>query len=127
MSEDDLQRYTVQLLRLCSRHDVLYFHVPNGGLRSKRTGGYLKAMGVRPGVADFCFVLPGGKAAFLELKTPVGRPSPEQRVFRSDAESAGARYAIARTPEQVQEILGSWGALFRPIRPSEAQKLEAAE
>lgn len=127
MSEDDLHRYAVQLLKLCGQRDVLYFHVPNGGLRTKRTGGYLKALGVRPGVADFALVLPGGRAAFLELKTPTGRASPEQRVFRSDAEAAGALYAIARTPEEVEATLAGWGALRRLAKPSEGPALRAAE
>lgn len=125
--EEDLQRYVVQLLKLCAVRGLVHFHCPNGEARSKVTGARLKGLGVRPGVADFCFVLPGGRAAFLELKTPTGRPSSEQRVFRADVEGAGAMYAIARTPEQVQEVLGAWGALRRSVRPSEEKALEAAE
>ena len=125
--EDDLQRYVVQLLRLCAVRGLVWFAVPNGEARSKVTGARLKALGVRPGVADFAMTLPGGRSAYLELKSPTGRPSPEQRVFRSEVENAGALYAIARTPEQVQEILGAWGALRRSVRPSEAAGLEAAE
>lgn len=125
--EEDLQRYVVQLLKLCAVRGLVSFAVPNGEARSKVTGARLKGLGVRPGVADFALVLPGGRAAFLELKTPTGRPSPEQRVFRADAEAAGALYAIARTPEEVQTILSSWGVLRRSIRLSGDQVLEAAE
>lgn len=125
--EEDLQRYTVQLLKLCGVRELVHFHVPNGEARSKVTGARLKALGVRPGVADFAMVLPGGRAAFLELKTPTGRASPEQRVFRCDAEAAGALYAIARTPEEVEATLAGWGALRRLAKPSEGPALRAAE
>jgi len=114
MSEFDLQRFTVQLLTLNGRSDCVWYAVPNGEYRSKRTGARLKAMGVRPGVADIAIILPGGKSAFMELKSPTGRLSPDQRVFRADAETAGALYAVASTPEQAQDILASWGAL-RPV------------
>lgn len=125
--EEDLQRYTVQLLKLCAVRSLVWFAVPNGEARSKVTGARLKGLGVRPGVADFAMTLPGGKSAYLELKTPTGRPSPEQRVFRADAEAAGALYAIARTPEEVESTLAAWGALRRSVRPSEAATLRAAE
>jgi len=125
--EEDLQRYTVQLLKFCGARELVWFHVPNGEARSKVTGARLKALGVRPGVADFAMTLPGGRSAYLELKTPKGRPSPEQKVFRSDAETAGALYAIARTPEEVQATLSAWGALRRSMTPSEITTLRAAE
>ena len=111
MSEFELQRFTVQLLSLNAKRDCVWFAVPNGEYRSKRTGARLKAMGVRRGVADLAFTLPGGRAAYLELKSPTGRPSQEQREFRADAEAAGALYAVASTPEQVTGVLASWGAL----------------
>lgn len=125
--EIDLQRYTVQLLKLCAVRTLVWFAVPNGEARSKATGAKLKSMGVRPGVADFAFTLPGGRSAYLELKAPAGRPSPEQRVFRADVEVAGALYAVARTPEEVEATLADWGALRRSVRPSERQSLEVAE
>jgi len=111
MSEFDLQRFTVQLLTFKARRTCMFFAVPNGEYRSKRTGAKLKAMGVRAGVADFALTLPGGHSAYLELKSDKGRLSPEQRAFREAAEAAGAFYAVASTPEQVQEILAGWGAL----------------
>jgi hypothetical protein len=46
-------------------------------------------MGVRPGVADFAPVLPGGRSAFLELKSAKGRLSPAQREFRAACLAAG--------------------------------------
>lgn len=125
--EQDLHRFVVQLLKFSAVKHLVHFHVPNGEARSKLTGAILNGLGVRAGVADFVFVLPGGRAAFLELKDKAGWISQPQRAFRADVEAAGALYAIARTPEEVQAILGSWGAIRRNVRPSEAKELEAAE
>jgi hypothetical protein len=68
-------------------------------------------MGVRRGVADICLVLPGGAAAFLELKAPGGVLSPEQLLFQQSCEWAGAPYAVARSLDEAVEILRDWGAL----------------
>lgn len=128
MKEINLHKYVVQLLRMNAATGLVWAHVPNGEARSPATGAKLKAMGVRPGYADFALVIPGaGRSAFLELKSDKGRTSKEQRAFREDVEAAGALYAIARTPEEAQDILGSWGALRRSMRPSDIRKLEDAE
>lgn len=110
-TEFELQRAVVDLLRVNATRGVIFFHCPNGELRSRRTGARLKAMGVRPGVGDLCLVLPGGHAAFLELKAAAGRMSPEQRVFRADCETIGAFYEVASSPEQAAAVLSQWGAL----------------
>ena len=115
--EYELQRFVVECLRFYATKGLIFYHCPNGEARSKRTGARLKAMGVRPGVGDICIVLPGGSAAFLELKTAKGRSSPEQRIFRADCQAIGARYDIAASPEQAVDVLLSWGALrSNPLR-----------
>jgi hypothetical protein len=111
--EFKLQKFVVQCLEQFSRPDVIFYHCPNGEKRSPRTGARLKAMGVLPGVADVCLVLPGGASAFLELKRPGGRTSEEQRAFRSRCEASGAGYAVAQTPEEAVAVLKNWGALTK--------------
>jgi hypothetical protein len=112
--EYHLQYFVTQLLKFNAAKGVIFYAVPNGEYRSKRTLAKLKGMGVRAGVADIALVLPGGKAAFLELKSLRGYPSPAQRVFRADVEATGALYAIARTREEATLILAEWGALRVP-------------
>jgi hypothetical protein len=120
-SEFELQRFVVQCLQFNRRAGVIFYHCPNGESRSKRTGAKLKAMGVLPGVADICLVLPGGASAFLELKRPDGRASVEQRLFRSECETSGAGYAIATNPEEAVAVLLRWGALKTdPLRSTRA-------
>lgn len=109
MSELSLHKFTAQYLKLNAR--CVYYHPPNGEARSARTGGKLKAMGVVPGVPDFCLVLDGGRAAFLELKDRKGRQIDSQKAFQARAEAAGAFYEIARTSDEVIGILKGWGAV----------------
>lgn len=113
MTELDLQKFTVSLLRFNAADRVIWFAVPNGESRSARTGAKLKAMGVRPGVADMVIVLPRGVACFLELKAAGGRLSDRQKVFRTFCELNGAPYAVASSPEEVERILREWGAIGR--------------
>lgn len=56
------------------------FAVPNGGARSKKTAGMLKAEGVRAGVLDLYLLVPrGGYHGFAhELKAPGRTPTREQ-------------------------------------------------
>lgn len=111
MTELSLQKFAAKLLRLNAAPDVIWFHPPNGESRSARTGGKLKAMGTMAGVADLVIVCPGGRVRFLELKTPKGSLSANQRAFRTLCEFNGAPYAVATTSAEVEDILRSWGAL----------------
>jgi hypothetical protein len=56
-------------------------------------------------------VLPGGRAAYLELKSPTGSLSPAQREFRAARLAAGALHEVARTIDQAIEVLRGWGAV----------------
>ena len=120
--EELTQRGIVQLLQLQANPDWIWFHVPNGEYRSKRTGARLKAMGVRAGVADLCLISPGSRAHFIEVKAPKGRMSPEQRAFRDACERAGAGFAIVRSIDEAGDVMQSWGVFERPVA-----LLEAAE
>lgn len=71
------------------------FAIPNGGHRSKREAGRLKAEGVRAGVSDIFAAIPSGTChgLFLEMKSMTGFPSREQKEWL--AESADEGYAAA--------------------------------
>src|SRR3990167_8685640 len=121
MSELQLQIFVVQALIFFKAAGVVSYHCPNGEYRNKRAASKLKAMGTRPGVPDLCFVLPpDGRAAYLELKTPKGKLSKEQKHFRDEAVAAGAKWATANTPEMAADILLSWGVLVKdPLNRAE--------
>lgn len=117
-TEESIQRAAIQLLMLCAHPKTVFYHVPNGEARSKVTGARLKAMGVLPGVGDISLVLPDGRAAFVEIKTSIGRQSPEQKEFQRRVVNAGGLYAVCRSCDDVRSTLGSWGALRGVERPS---------
>jgi len=109
--EDALQKAVVQHLRLCGVPGLLFFAPANEGKRSPRSGARLKAMGMLPGVADLVVMVPGGVPFFLELKSPKGVLSPEQKAFRTVCRAAGCEYSMARSLNAALDILRVWGAL----------------
>ena len=119
-SEAIIHRAVVHLLRGHARPDVIWFHVPNGEHRNPVVGAKLKAMGVRAGVSDFVFVLPGGRAAFLEIKRGNGRLSPVQRLFADACEAVGAPFKVAHDIASAVEILNRWAVFQKPISTTTA-------
>ena len=85
---------------------------------SKATAGKGKALGVLPGVADLVFVLKGGRVGFIELKAPKGRATltHTQIDFGLNVTELGAFYDTARSIENVQRTLKSWGVTFAHAR-----------
>jgi hypothetical protein len=123
-SELQLQISVVRHLQWRCREGVIWFAVPNGELRDKRTGAKLKAMGVRPGVADLIFiwgelistprleVTP--QLLFLELKARGGRLSPPQIEFRDIMRKCGAPFEVADNIDDAIALLDRYGILKRP-------------
>ena len=85
----------------------LFFAVPNGGHRSKRTAGEMKAEGVKRGVPDYLFPVPRGgfTGLAIELKTETGRPSPEQRAWLEDLRAHGWQAELCRGWEQAWDVV----------------------
>lgn len=93
------------------QYATLLFAVPNGGARNAITGARLKDEGVTAGVADLILLVPrmiknevNGDLCWyntihglaIEMKTPTGRQSPEQRAWQAAIEAQGYKYAIVR-------------------------------
>jgi hypothetical protein len=108
MNEDQLQASIVAWLRI-QHPTLLFFAVPNGGNRSAREGAKLKRTGTLAGVADLVVILSGGRAGFIEVKLEGKYQQPAQKAFQAHAEGSGAYYAVARSIEDVREILEEWG------------------
>ena len=90
------------------RLKCFWFHVPNTHSGGVRWGSKLKSLGLRAGVSDLVFMLPGGKCACMELKTPSGRLSPKQRDFREVCDELDVPYVICRSLEDVEDNLRDW-------------------
>ncbi len=82
-----------------------WFHPPNGGARSKAEAGIFKALGVKAGVPDLVFTLPpDGRTAFVEIKAPGRKLSPDQHAFRDTWDKAGALWAVAHSIDDMAAI-----------------------
>lgn len=94
-----------------------WFAVPNGGKRHVHTAIKLKAEGVRAGVPDLVFVLPGGRFAGLELKAEKGRLSDAQKEWRDRITALCGWWNVAHSIDEAWGILAAWGCL-----PSEVKR-----
>lgn len=119
-TEEQIHCSIADLLRFKGHPNLIWWHTPNGELRTGRTGVKLKRMGVIPGVPDFCLVLPDGRAAFLEVKSATGRLSPEQKAFAERCAASGAVCTVVRSSREAETYLGVWGALNSPVSRQEA-------
>lgn len=74
----------------------LYHHIPNGGLRDKRTAARLIGQGVHSGAPDvFIPAARGGyHGIYIELKTGTNKPTPNQNEFMSGAMAEGYYCAV---------------------------------
>jgi hypothetical protein len=107
-AEARIQIAIVQWIRLVAPQ-VLAFHPANGGWRSKAEAARFKAMGVLAGVPDIVVIAPGGKAHFLEIKTPTGRLSDEQREIMGALGRLGVDFATVTSIDDVRRAFSGWG------------------
>ena len=81
-----------------------------GIVRRNNVGTFLTVNGYPiniglPGEADLTLFQKGGKTVFIEVKTPTGRQSKQQRVFQRRVEELGFEYIIARDLEDIKELV----------------------
>jgi len=58
-----------------------------------------------PGQADLTGILPGGRRLEIEVKSLTGRQTPDQRAFQALIERFGGLYVLARSVEDVRQVL----------------------
>jgi hypothetical protein len=113
--EDQIQEALVAQLQWGKlRAGVVFFHVPNGGKRDKRTAAKLKRMGVLPGVADLIFLWATGmipRVLFLELKAKGEGLSKEQRLFRDNVKTVRCYFECADNIDDALTILDRYKLL----------------
>ena len=116
MSEHDEQAALIRFCRLIEPRvpDLAWLlHVPNGDLRDARVARRLKDAGVRAGVWDL--FLPARRndqaGIWIEMKTPAGRLSAEQRAFAAHlAQQHCYTLRVCRSwPEAARAILDYLG------------------
>ena len=104
--EQAIHQAAVQYLRIMENlGELTFFHVPNGGRRSKAEAGIFKGLGVRAGVPDLVLLFPGGRTAFIEIKAGKGRLSAAQKAFRNTAEGFGFPFVECRAVDEVERFV----------------------
>lgn len=109
--EFETQCALVRLLCYSADPEWWWTAFPSGELRTAATGGRLKAMGLRPGMADLVFISPNGQFWGLELKARGGRLSDSQEAFRHWCHRHGIAYAVADSYDAAVAVLVAWGVL----------------
>ncbi len=111
-AEARIQAAIVEWIRVCAPQTVV-FAIPNGGLRGKAEAARLKWCGVLPGIPDLAVLAPDGNAFFLEVKTPDGYLSAEQRKMFDQLVALGINAAVVRSVEDVRMAFRAWGIKTR--------------
>lgn len=100
MTEHDIQN---EIRAACSPYAVL-FRINVGKVRTP--DGRFFDTGVPQGFSDlFGFRKNDGKAVFIEVKTPSGRPTDKQKHFLETMKKYGAVAGIARSAEEAIKII----------------------
>ena len=104
--EQAIQRAVVEYLKLMENlGELTFFHVPNGGRRTRTEARIFKGLGVRAGVPDLVLMFPDGRTAFIEVKAATGRLSAKQKEFKNTAEYFGFPYAECRAVDEVERFV----------------------
>lgn len=87
------------------------YAIPNGGARSKREAGRLKAEGVTKGVSDIFVSLPVHQnnrgrvfGLYIEMKSTTGRTSLEQDVWMDGSTRLGYEARLCRSANEAFEV-----------------------
>ena len=115
VSEDDLQRQVILMLKESLPIGTLYHHSPNEGMRKVQFKMKLKSMGTRFGWPDLEIFAPAhetitskNETLFIELKLNKGKLSPNQVSIRDSLISAGFPWALCRSVEEVETFLNKY-------------------
>ena len=116
-SEDELQAALFDRLKDWSKSLVFaeyldwVYAVPNGGLRTKRGAGLLKATGTKSGVSDVICQFPSivddlfYSSFSLELKDHKGIPSSNQLKFQNFQNSKFGKIAISNSLPEAEYLI----------------------
>jgi hypothetical protein len=89
----------------------LFLAIPNGVRTSRTQASKLLREGLRPGAFDLFLCHPspaGAHGLWIEMKTPSGRLSDEQRAFASAAEARGYRTVVCRSLVDFQRAVWAY-------------------
>lgn len=100
MKESDIQRLIMLAL---SEAGCLIWRNNTGVL--KNAAGIPIKFGLCVGSSDLIGIAPGGRFLAVEIKTPTGKPTPEQTRFIEAVRARGGIAGIARSPAEALALL----------------------
>ena len=99
----------IAIKRRLALSGVVCHHSPNAGKRSVIGGRMLKAEGMITGWPDLTVVGPGGRIAFLEVKSAKGHTTDAQDDCLGMLQRMGHDVAVVRSQDDAVLILQEWG------------------
>ncbi len=105
--EDRIHLRAVAYLR--QNPHVRFWHTPNENRETQAMRQKRWRMGVQPGIPDLVFVSP--ILAALELKSPKGRTTTEQKQWLADLSGAGFATSVSKGHIAAAVTLHSWGMI----------------
>lgn len=105
--EERLQRAVVGYLSVALPSDAAWSGIGHGG-GGRLRGAILNGLGIRAGVPDI-FICYRSRTLFLELKSPRGTLSRQQREFHAALARAGIETRVCRSLSDVAAALNSVG------------------
>jgi hypothetical protein len=111
-SEREVQRSILAALRCAGLRCV---HIPNGAHLSGNDGqrfrqwGALLGDGAVPGFPDLLIMTRDGRAGFLEVKRPGGKPDERQLACHAAIIADGFPLAVVRSVDDALAAVGAWG------------------
>lgn len=99
-------RLQCSIVETLDKAEIMFFAVPNGGKRDRKTAEDLRKEGLRPGVSDLILLLPK-RAVFVEVKVPGNYQSPKQKTFQKVVELLGFEYHVWKSQEEAKEFIKS--------------------
>lgn len=110
--EDGIQGEIFDMLKVRAIPYLIVFSIPNGGYRSWAAARTMKETGQLAGVLDILAIHPATRIPhFMEVKTPTGRLTDEQKEFSAKLETLGIPYAVVRSLEEAARQFDEWQML----------------
>lgn len=106
MKETDYQRLIIDYLTVLEKQNKLWFQRTNNTAIYDPVGKKFRSLskGQKKGFPDI-IVFMNGKTIGLEIKTPTGRQSAEQKIMEQKMKEQGAEYYVVKSLEEVKQII----------------------
>jgi hypothetical protein len=90
---------------------ALMYHIPNEGLRNKKTAAIMKKKGLKAGVPDLCLPVPrsGYTSLYIELKEPnYGKVSTAQSKYIKALIEVGCAVAVIDNLDECKRLISQY-------------------